>query len=79
MSGMVWVLELLVMSHTIHIDRAKEKTYRNLKGIFLEPCMQKKIHKNSGRVIKPFLTSHPHTIFHGYPGNPQIFTIYLNV
>jgi len=43
MSGMVWVLELLVMSHTIHIDRAKEKTYRNLKRIFLRTGHAKKI------------------------------------
>lgn len=31
---MVMVLELLVMSHTIHIDRAREKTYRNSKEVF---------------------------------------------
>jgi hypothetical protein len=36
MSGMVGVLELLVMGHTIHIDRASEKTYRNSKGDFFE-------------------------------------------
>ena len=42
MSGMVWVLELLVMSHTIHIDRAKKKTYRNLKRIFLKNRARKK-------------------------------------
>jgi hypothetical protein len=29
MSGMVMVLEFLVLSHGFHIDRVREKTYRN--------------------------------------------------
>jgi hypothetical protein len=31
---MIRVLELLVMSHTVSIDRVKEKTYRNTKETF---------------------------------------------
>ena len=42
---MVMVLELLVMSHTIHIDRAKEKTYRNSKGgFFIKASSPDKLH-----------------------------------
>jgi hypothetical protein len=37
---MVMVLELLVLSHTIHIDRAREKTYRNTPiGFIVKPAL----------------------------------------
>jgi len=63
MSGMIMVLELLVMGHILPIDRAREKTYRNkLPGLrscrapscVTDSTMRKGFFLNSG--YQPYIT-----------------------